>query len=178
MALRVAPAAPFDAGRLSPPLVSAESFAALARHVPRGMIPERLRTLAPSRELLRIDLHTARGRDPLPVARARFRVKSGRAVGGIAVWVDMGLAPGRRSSDPRRDHLDPDLSPHRPASPRARGVSQLELDWNAARRRWRVEFAGDRGARHTSDHSPLFAWGAVRPAMPRAISGSARRRRR
>jgi len=177
VALRAAPAAPFDAGRLSPPLVSSESFADLARHVPRGMIPERLHTLAPSRELLRIDLHTSRARDPLPVARARFRVESGRAVGGFAVWVDMDLAPGVRLQTRAGTTWTPIFLPADPL-PAGPGRLALEVDWNVGRRRWRVEFVGDRGARHTSDHSPLFAWGAVRPAIPGSGSRASRRRRR
>jgi predicted RNA methylase len=164
VALRAAPAAPFDAGRLSPPLVSAESFAALVRHVPRGVIPERLRTLAPSRELLRVDLHTARSGEPLPVARARFRVADGRKVGGLAVWVDMGLAPGVALQTRTGTTWTPMFLPVDPL-PRGPGRLSLELDWNANRRRWHVEFVGDRGARYAADHSPLFAWGVVRPAL-------------
>ena len=177
VALRAAPAAPFDAGRLSPPLVSAESFAALVRHVPRGVIPERLRTLAPSRELLRVDLRTARSGDPLPIARARYRVADGRAVGGLAVWVDMGLAPGVALQTRAGTTWTPMFLPVDPL-PRGPGRLSLELDWNANRHRWHVEFEGDGGARHAADHSPLFAWGAVRPALRRPAAGASRRGRR
>jgi predicted RNA methylase len=166
LALRAAPAAPFDAGRLSPPLIASESFASLLRHVPRGVIPERLRTLAPSRELLRVDLHTARADEPVPMARARFRVADGRAVGGIAVWVDVGLAPGVRLQTRDGTTWTPTFLPMDPL-PRGPGRVSVEVDWNADRRRWHVEFEGDGGARSASDHSPLFPWGVVRPAVPR-----------
>jgi protein arginine N-methyltransferase 7 len=164
LALRAAPAAPFDAGRLSPPLVSARSFTSLVRHVPRGVIPERLRTLAPSRELLRVDLHTARAGEPVPVARSRFRVADGRAVGGFAVWVDVGLAPGVSLQTRDGTTWTPMFLPVDPL-PRGPGRLLFEVDWNADRRRWHVEFVGDGGARHASDHSPLFPWGVVRPAV-------------
>jgi predicted RNA methylase len=177
VALRASPAAPFDAGRLSPPLVAAESFGALTRHVPRGVIPERLRTLAPSREVLRVDLHTARPGEPLPLARARFRVADGRAVGGLAVWVDMGLAPGVALQTRHGTTWTPLFLPVDPL-PRGPGRLSLELDWNPGRRRWHVEFTGDRGARHVADHSPLFAWGVVRPALARRGAAPSRRGRR
>ena len=176
VALRAAPAAPFDPGRLSPPLLAAESFASLTRHVPRGVIPERLRTLAPSRELLRVDLHTGRSSEPLPLARARFRVADGRAVGGLAVWVDMGLAPGVALQTRHGTTWTPMFLPVDPL-PRGPGRLSLELDWNVARRRWHVEFAGDGGARHAADHSPLFAWGVVRPALTRRAAAGSKRGR-
>ena len=177
VALRAAPAAPFDPGRLSPSLVAAESFASLARHVPRGVIPERLRTLGPSRELLRVDLRTARSKDPLPLARARFRVGDGRAVGGLAVWVDMGLARGVALQTRHGTTWTPMFLPVDPL-PRGPGRLSLELDWNVARRRWHVEFEGDGGARHAGDHSPLFAWGVVRPALARRRARGSKRGRR
>ena len=170
IALRGAPAAPIDAGRMSPRLLSDESFTALSRHAPRGVTSERLHTLAPSRELLRVDLRTARAGDALPLGQARFRVSDGRAVGGIAVWVDMGLAPGVRLQSRASLSWVPTFLPV-DRLPRGPGRLALELDWDPRRRRWRVEFTGDRGARQASDHSPLFAWGVIRPAL-----GSARKR--
>ncbi len=176
IALRGAPAAPIDAGRVSPPLLSDESFTALSRHAPRAVASERLHTLAPSRELLRVDLRTARAKDALPLGRARFRVADGRAVGGIAVWVDMGLAPGvRLQSRASRSWVPLFLPVDR--LPRGPGRLALELDWNPSRRRWRVEFVGDRGARHACDHSPLFAWGVVRPALGASLPRRSARRR-
>lgn len=177
VALRGAPAASFAAGRLAPPLVSSESFAVLARHVPRSVIPEQLRILAPSRELFRVDLNTARASEPLPVARARFRVRSGRDVAGIAVWVEMGLAPGVSLHTRTCTSWTPTFLPVDPP-PAGPGRLALELDWNAPRRRWSVEFVGDGGARQASDHSPLFAWGVVRPALRRPGSAPAKGRRR
>ncbi len=167
IALRVAPAGPPDAGRMSPPLLSDASFTALSRHVPRAIHPGPPRTLAPSRELIRVDLHTARFEEPLPLGRARFRVAEGRAVAGLAVWVDMGLAPGVRLQSDKCTSWVPMFLPI-DRLPRGPGRLALELDWNPSRRRWRVEFEGDRGARHVSEHSPLFAWGVVRPALGRS----------
>jgi len=46
------------------------------------------------------------------------------------------------------------------------GRLDVEIDWNPARRRWSCRFEGDRGARAEATHSPLFAWGVVRPAIP------------
>jgi SAM-dependent methyltransferase len=167
IALRAAPAAPFDAGRMSPPLLSDQSFTALSRHVPRAVHPGPPGTLAPSRELFRVDLQTARSGDPLPLGRARFRVAEGRAVGGFAIWVDMGLAPGVRLQSDKCPSWVPMFLPIE-RLPRGPGRLALELDWNPSRRRWRVEFEGDGGARHTCEHSPLFAWGVVGPALRRA----------
>jgi protein arginine N-methyltransferase 7 len=174
VALRAALAAPLDPNRLSPPLVSADSFASLARHVPRGIVPERLRILTPSRELLRVNLRAARRGRPLPLARARFRVAEGRKVGGIAVWVDIGLAPGIALQTRHGTMWTPVFLPLDPL-PRGPGRLSLELDWNASRRRWRVEFVGPRGAHHVADHSPLFAWGVVRPALARTRGPGSRR---
>jgi SAM-dependent methyltransferase len=166
LSLRGAPAAPFDAGRLAPRLLSARTVGALTAHVPRGVLPERLRTLAPSRELLRVDLRDARRRDVLPLARARFRVREGRAVGGLAVWVEMGLAPGVRLATRAGTTWTPFFLPVGPL-PRGPGRLALEIDWNPRRLRWHVEFTrdgGGSGAPHVDDRSPLFAWGVLVPA--------------
>jgi protein arginine N-methyltransferase 7 len=168
LSLRAAPAAPFDAGRLAPRLLSARSISALTAHVPRGVIPERLRTLAPSRELLRVDLRRARPRDALPPARTRFHVAEGRAVGGVAIWVEMGLAPGVRLSTRVGTTWTPVFLPIGPL-PSGPGRLSIEVDWNPRRRRWHVDFTGDGGARrarHVDDRSPLFAWGVLAPAQP------------
>jgi len=164
LALRAAPAAPFDAGRLAPDLASAHGLAALAAHVPRGVLPERLRVLAPSRELLRVDLQTARPRAPLPLGRARFRVRDARRVGGIGVWVEIGLAPGVSLSTRAGTTWTPLFLPLEPLPP-GPGTLHLEVDWTPRRRRWRVELQGSGGARHVYDHSPLFPWGALRPRV-------------
>jgi SAM-dependent methyltransferase len=94
VALAAAPVRPPVALGLSPSLLGSSSVASLTVHVPRNLHPAELAPLAPGRELLRVDLREARADEPLPLARARFRVRDGREVGGIAVWVEMGLAPG------------------------------------------------------------------------------------
>ena len=151
---------------LAPPLVPCASVASLTAHVPRNLHPSELRPLAPGRTLVRVDLRAARAGERLPAGRARFRVPDGRAVGGIAVWVVVELAPGNRLSTRTGTHWLPTLLPLEPL-PRGAGVLELELDWNPASRRWSVRFAGARGARAAASYSPLFAWGAVRAAHRR-----------
>ena len=151
---------------LSPRLLRSASVAALTAHVPRNLHAAELAPLAPGRRLLRVDLREAHAGEPLSLARARFRVADGRAVGGIAVWVEMGLAPGVRLSTRGGTHWLPTLLPVEPL-PAGPGRLDVEIDWNPPRRRWSVHFEGDGGARHAAAHAPLFAWGAVRPAMRR-----------
>jgi SAM-dependent methyltransferase len=164
VALAAAPVkAPVALG-LTPPFLPAASVASLTAQVPRNLRPAELAALAPARELLRVDLREARPGEALPVARARFRVPDGRAVGGLAVWVVMDLAPGVRLSTREGTHWLPTLLPLEglPAGP---GRLEIEVDWTPPRRRWSFRFDGDRGARAAAAHSPLFAWGAVRPAI-------------
>ena len=167
LALRAAPSEAPDAGRLSPPFLSDESFTSLSRHVPRAFSAGPPETLAPSRELLRVDLRTASKEAPLPLGTARFFVQEGRKVRGFAVWVDIGLAPGVRLQTRASPSWVTIFLPIDPL-PRGPGRVDLELDWNATRRRWRVVFAGRNGRRHKSEHSPLFAWGIVQPGLPRS----------
>jgi protein arginine N-methyltransferase 1 len=148
---------------LSPRFLPSSSVASLTAHVPRNLRPSEIVPLAPSRELLRVDLREARAGEPLPLARARFRVADGRAVGGLAVWVVVDLAPGVRLSTREGTHWLPTLLPLEPLPP-GPGRLDVEIDWNAPRRRWSVSFEGSRGAR-VAAYSPLFAWGAVRPAI-------------
>jgi len=151
---------------LTPPLLPAASAASLTAHVPRNLHAAELRALAPGRELVRIDLRTARAQDRLPTCRARFRVSDGRAVGGIAVWVVMGLAPGVSLATRAGTHWLPTLLPVEPL-PAGPGQLEVEIDWNADRRRWAVRFSGARGRGHAASYSPLFAWGVVRAALGR-----------
>jgi SAM-dependent methyltransferase len=151
---------------ITPPLLPATSVAALTTHAPRNHAPGELLALAPGRELLSVDLHTARAREPLPTGRLRFRVRDARAVGGIAVWVRIGLAPGVRLETRAGTQWLPTFLPVEPL-PRGPGVLEVEIDWNPERRRWSVAFEGARGARHSASYSPLFAWGAVRAALAR-----------
>ncbi len=164
VALAAAPvAAPIALG-LTPLFLPSSSVASLTAHVPRNLRPSEVVPLAPSRELLRVDLRHARAGEPLPVARARFRVPDGRAVGGLAVWAVIDLAPGVRLSTRAGTHWLPTLLPVEPM-PAGPGRLDVEIDWNPPRRRWSVSFAGSRGARAAAIYGPLFAWGAVRPAI-------------
>jgi len=164
VALAAAPVAPPVALGLTPPFLPSASVASLTAHVPRNLRPAELVALAPSRELLRVDLREARAGEPLPVARARFRVADGRSVGGLAVWAVIDLAPGVRLSTREGTHWLPTLLPLEPL-PAGPGRLDVEVDWNPPRRRWSFRFEGDRGARAAAAHSPLFAWGAVRPTI-------------
>jgi SAM-dependent methyltransferase len=166
VALVAAPVRPPAALGLTPRLLPTSSIASLTAHVPRGLLPAELVAVAPGRELLRVDLHHARAEQPLPLARARFRVADGRSVGGIAVWVVMGLAPGVRLSTREGTCWLPTLLPTAPM-PAGPGRLDVEIDWNPGSRRWAVRFEGEGGARAASDHGPLFAWGAVCPAIRR-----------
>jgi SAM-dependent methyltransferase len=164
VALAAAPVRPPSPLGLDPPLLPSSSVASLTAVVPRNLHPAELRALAPGRTLLRVDLRTARADAPLPVARVRFPVADGRAVGGLAVWVVMGLAPGVRLSTRGGTHWLPTLLPIGPL-PAGPGRLEVEVDWNPRRRRWSTRFEGRSGTRRRADHSPLFAWGVVRPAM-------------
>jgi SAM-dependent methyltransferase len=172
LALAAAPvAAPHPLG-LRPRVVASRSFEELALHAPRALEPDRLRPLAPARVVLRQDLRAARPGEPLPVGRARFRVKDGRAVGGLAVWVDISLAPGVVLSTRSGTHWLPTLLPVA-ALPRGPGRLDVEVDWNPARRSWRVAWLGDDARRHETAGSPLFAWGALAPRL--SLTGLSRR---
>ncbi len=74
------------------------------------------------------------------------------------------LAPGVRLSTRAGTHWLPTLLPVEPM-PAGPGRLDVEIDWNPPRRRWSVSFAGSRGARAAAIYGPLFAWGAVRPAI-------------
>lgn len=151
---------------LMPRFLPSASVARLATHVPRNLHPRELRALAPGRELLRVDLHTARAAERLPLCRSRFRVSDGRAVGGIAVWVGIGLGPGATLETRGGTHWLPTFLPVEPL-PKGPGTLDVEIDWNAARRRWAVRFSSERGRNHAADYSPLFAWAVVRAALGR-----------
>jgi SAM-dependent methyltransferase len=166
VSLEAAPVAPPAPPGLSPPFLRTASFASLAAHAPRNLHPGEMRTLGSPREILRTSLYGAEEGDRLPVVVTRFRVRDGRALGGLAVWVRMGLAPGITLSTRSGTHWLPTLLPVEPLPP-GPGVLHLEVDWNRRRRLWRVRFQGDRGTVQQAAYSPLFAWGVVRPALSR-----------
>jgi hypothetical protein len=151
---------------ISPALVPSRRVASLTAHLARSLDPGELRALAPGCELFRIDLRTARSRDRLPVGRARFRVKDASVVGGIAVWVRMGLAPRVSLETRAGTHWLPTLLPVEPL-PKGPGAVDVEIDWTPAHRRWTVGFEDAHGARQANSYSPLFAWGIVRAALSR-----------
>jgi predicted O-methyltransferase YrrM len=166
VALEAAPVGAPCALGVTPALVPSQSVASLTAHSPRNLRPSELRALAAGRTLLRVDLREARGGERLPTGLARFRVADGRAVGGIALWVRIGLAPGVSLSTRAGTHWQPTLLPLEPL-PRGAGTLEVEVDWNPGSRRWSVRFEGAHGARSEAAYSPLFAWGAVRAALGR-----------
>jgi SAM-dependent methyltransferase len=157
--------APLPLG-LRPRFLPAASVAALTVHAPRNRPAAELRPLAPGRELFRLDLYAARAGDRLPTARVSFRVQDGRAVGGIAVWVVMGLAPGVRLATRGGTHWLTTLLPVEP-QPAGPGRLDVEIDWKPGRQRWTTRFSGAQGRSQAAHYSPLFAWGVVRAALRR-----------
>jgi precorrin-6B methylase 2 len=166
VALEAAPVRASCALGVTPRILPSQSVASLTTHVPRNLHPSELEPLAPGRTLLRVDLRQARAGERLPLGRARFRVEDGRAVGGIALWVRIGLAPGVALRTRSGTHWLPTLLPLEPL-PRGAGALEVEVDWNPGGRRWSVRFAGARGASAEATYSPFFAWGAVRAALAR-----------
>ncbi len=146
-----------------PGLVESASIAELTTHLPRNVDARDLVHLAPGRPLLRVDLNRARKADRLPVARARFRVRDGADVSGIAVWVVMGLAPRVSLSTRSGTHWLTTLLPVEPL-PKGPGTLEVEIDWNPPRR-WSARFGAASGRGSAGVYSPLFAWGAVRAAL-------------
>ena len=163
VALEAAPArAPHGLG-VTPGFLKSASVAELSTHLPRNVDARDLAHLAPGRPLLRVDLRRAGEGDRLPVARARFRVRDGAQVSGIAVWVVMGLAPRVSLSTRSGTHWLTTLLPVEPL-PRGPGTLEVEIDWNPPRR-WSARFSAASGRGSAGDYSPFFAWGAVRAAL-------------
>jgi hypothetical protein len=98
-------------------------------------------------------------------------------VGGVAVWVRIGLAPHVTLDTATGTHWLASVLPVEPL-PAAGGRLELEIDWNPQRRRWSSRFEGRRGRAPAIHQAPAFAWGAVRAALARAPPGSLTRVRR
>jgi hypothetical protein len=73
-----------------PGLVPSACVSELTTHLPRNVDARDVVHLSPGRPLLRVDLRRARKAERLPVASARFRVRDGALVSGIAVWATSG----------------------------------------------------------------------------------------
>jgi SAM-dependent methyltransferase len=166
LALRAAPVRAVSRGARAPGLPATTSFDSLAVHVPRPVPPLSLRALARSVELLRVDLCSARPDEALPLARARYAVRDGGAVAGLAVWVEADLAPGVTLSTRAGTHWSPLLLPV-DRLPTGAGRVEFEVDWTPERRRWRVRFQRGAGEGPPIDYSPLFPWGWLRAKPPR-----------
>ncbi len=149
-------AAPVSLPGLAAAGIKTSSFASLASQVPHWVGPGRARTLARARDLLTVDMRRADPAAPLPTGRAEFSVSDASKVSGLAVWVDVRLAPGIRLTTRTSTHWGVTVLPIEPPSP---GPSRMrfEVDWNLKRRRWSVEILRQGGDRTRSDHSPLFA---------------------
>lgn len=153
-------AAPVRSSGLRPRApIRAAYLESLAVHFPRGRGHRRLRILAAPRPLVRVDLGTA----PAAIGErgVSWRVGELARVNAIAVWVEMGLAPGVRLSTLSGTHWTPSLLG---VEPLGRGPGRLALRVRFAREggHWEVA-AGGRNFRYSS----LFAYGAVRAALRR-----------
>jgi protein arginine N-methyltransferase 1 len=140
------------------------AFAELAVHCARVVLPGDLRTLAPAVTLARLDLRRVAAADRPPPLRGRWRVRDLRAVQGIATWVEMTLAPGVHLSTRAGTHWLPTFFP---VGDLGRGPGRLACRIALAPAlEWEVRVATP-GASRVWRHSPLFAYGSLRPARVR-----------
>lgn len=165
LALEAAPARRLGraAGRPAVPGVRLHGFAELSQQVPQVVPPPALRTLAPTRRLVRVDLRRVPGDYQCAPLRARFDVADARHVEGLAVWVEMGLAPGLTLSTRRGTHWLPLFLPIDPPRAPTRSL-RFEVRLDARGHQWRVSTREG-----THEYGPLFAYGALRAkiAVPR-----------
>ena len=149
-------AAPVSLSELAAAGLETSSFASLASQVPHWVGPGRARTLARARDLLTVDIRRADPSVPLPTGHAEFSVIDASKVSGLAVWVDVRLAPRIRLTTRASTHWGVTVLPIEPPAP---GPARMhfEVDWNPQRRRWSVEILRQGQDRTRADHSPLFA---------------------
>jgi precorrin-6B methylase 2 len=147
------------------------SFAELAVHCARVVLPEQVRTLARATCLARVDLR--RGGRETPPLRGRWRVAELGRVRGVAVWVEMTLAPGVVLSTRAGTHWAPTFFPVEPLG-RGRGevICTIRL---APAVSWEVA-AATPGSRRVWRYSPRFAYGSLAPAAARVRPAGRRRR--
>lgn len=165
LALEAAPARRMGraAGHPAVPGLRLDGFAELSRQIPQVVPPAALRTLAPARRLVRVDLRRAPADYQCPPLRARFDVRAASRVEGLALWVSMGLAPGLELSTRRGTHWLPLFLPiEAPAVDAQRLHFELRLD--ARGHQWQVR---TRAGSH--EHGALFAYGALRAKI--AVAG-------
>jgi len=132
------------------------TFSSLASQVPHWVGPGRARTLARARDLLSVDVRRADPAQPLPAGHAEFSVPDASRVSGLAVWVDVRLAPGVRLTTRASTHWGVTVLPIEPPRPGPAWM-RFEVDWNPKRRRWSVEIVREGEDSTRADHSPLFA---------------------
>lgn len=101
-------------------------------------------------------MRTAKPEQSLPLGSAEFAVPDASRVAGLAVWVELVLAPGIRLSTRTGTHWGAILLPIEPL-PKGSGRLRFGVDWNPQRRRWSVDFEGKDGSRRSAEHAPLFA---------------------
>jgi SAM-dependent methyltransferase len=158
LALEAAPARRVGrvAGRPAVPGLRLGSFAELLQHVPQVVPPAALRTLAPARRLVRVDLRQVPADYQCPPLRAHFDLRDPRRVEGLALWVTMGLAPGLELCTRRGTHWLPAFLPFETPPPDTQRL-RIELRLDARGHQWQVS------TRHgTQAHGTLLAYGALR----------------
>ncbi len=153
-------------------------FDALAVQFPRDPRGP-LRPLAPAAELASVDLGAARRRPALSGLEAGWTLARGRAASGVAVWVELRLAPGVRLETFAGTHWRPLVFPLE-RLPDGPGRLEFHLELTPEPPRWQVGFEGAAG-RWGRAYSPLFAYGWLKPrlddaASPTRPSRSSRRR--
>jgi protein arginine N-methyltransferase 1 len=154
--------------------VDLRPFRELTVHCARVVHGGALRTVAPAVRLVHVDLRRAGVRAGWGEQRGRWRVRDLARVDGVAVWVEITLAPGVTLSTRRGTHWSPSFFP---VEPLGRGPGTLDcairMDGPPT---WEVRVASSRGHRAWS-HSPLFAYGSLVGAAPARVRRAGRRGR-
>jgi protein arginine N-methyltransferase 1 len=151
-----------------------QPFRDLTIHCARIIYGGALRTMAAPVRLLYVDLRKAGVRAGWGEQRGRWRVDELARVDGVAVWVEITLAPGVALSTRSGTHWSPTFFP---VERLGRGPGTLDcrirMDGPPS---WEVRVASP-GGRRTWSHSPLFAYGSLMPAAPARVSPGGRRGR-
>jgi type II protein arginine methyltransferase len=142
------------------------TFRELLAQMPRYLQPDEFALVARPRELVRIDLRSSDpARTHLGLVTGAWRLDKAVRVDGIAVWLQLGLAPGISLDSRRCESWRPTLLP---IESRRLGRETLTLALEGARDRlrWSVTIAG-RGRQEEQTYCPEFAFGALRRALSR-----------
>jgi protein arginine N-methyltransferase 1 len=151
-----------------------QPFRDLTVHCARVIYGGALRTVAPAVRLVRVDLRKAGIRAGWGEQRGRWAVPDLARVDGVAVWVEITLAPGVTLRTRTGTHWSPTFFPVERLG-RGRGTLDCRIRMDGPPS-WEVRVASS-GARRAWSHSPLFAYGSLMPAAPRRVSRAGRRGR-